>query len=133
MESQERGSVRRTAEALLSEVGSFLRMLYRIYLDPRVSRVDKALLLAAIAYVITPTDLIPDFLGMAGRLDDLYLLGLVVDRLLVRSGPDVLLEHWDGRPGTLRMLLESLDGIARLVPGPVRRVLSGRVHDESAT
>lgn len=120
------------AAALLAELSSFLRLLYRLFGDARVSAVDKSLLLAGIAYVIAPLDLIPDVLGFYGRLDDLYLLGLILDRLLVRAGPEVLIEHWDGRPQTLRLLLDALDRIAGLVPAPVRRVLSGRVQEPGA-
>lgn len=116
------------AEMLVQELASFVRLLYRLFRDARVSGTDKALLIAAVGYVLTPIDLIPDVLGVAGRIDDLYLLGLVLDRMLVRAGPDILIEHWDGRANTLRLLLDGLDRIGSLVPGPIRRVLSGRVE-----
>lgn len=121
-----------TARLLLAELASFLRLLYRLFGDARVSPVDKSLVFAAIAYVIAPLDLIPDVLGTYGRIDDLYFLGLILDRLLVRAGPDILLEHWDGRPSTLRLLLDTLGRVESLVPGPVRRVLSGRVREPAA-
>lgn len=96
--------------------------------DARVSPLDKALVLGAIAYVITPTDLVPDFLGFLGLVDDLYLLALVLDRLVLRAGRDVLLEHWEGEARTLDRVVDGLDEIGSFVPAPVRTILLGRVR-----
>ncbi|NIR60694.1 MAG: hypothetical protein GWO02_14900, partial [Gammaproteobacteria bacterium] len=69
-------------------------------------------------------------LGFLGLVDDLYLLALVLDRLLLRAGADVLREHWDGDPRTLRLLIDGLDEIGSFVPRPVRALLRGRVRHE---
>ena len=46
--------------------------------DPRVSRWPKALLVAMIAYLAMPFDLIPDFIPVVGHLDDAILVALVL-------------------------------------------------------
>ncbi|HEX7050491.1 MAG TPA: YkvA family protein [Longimicrobiales bacterium] len=114
--------------ALIAHIPSFLRLLYRLLRDRRISRLDKALLGATVAYVLTPADLIPDFLAFLGRVDDLYLLALVLNRLLLRAGPDLLFDHWDGSPRALEFLLDRLDQIGALVPAPVRLLLRGRAQ-----
>ncbi len=54
--------------------------------DPRTPRVSKVLLGAALAYLVSPVDLVPDFIPVLGQLDDLVIVrGLV--RLAMRFIP----------------------------------------------
>ncbi len=61
--------------------GSFFRDLiqqvklaYNLMLDPRVHPVTKLIPVAAIAYVLLPVDVSPDFVPVLGQIDDLHLL-----------------------------------------------------------
>jgi uncharacterized membrane protein YkvA (DUF1232 family) len=118
---------RETLKMLIRDIPSFLRLLRRLYADARVSRLDKALLVATIGYVVMPMDLIPDFIPFFGQLDDLFLLALSLDRLLNNAGVDVLLDHWEGHPSTLEIALSSLERAGGLLPEPVRELLRRRV------
>ena len=84
-----------------------------------------------IAYVFSPFDLLPDWLGMFGMTDDLYLVGLSLARLLRNAGPDLLLEHWDGRPKALGYMIESVEEVGSKLPASIRRVLHGTVFPKS--
>ncbi|WP_308365962.1 MULTISPECIES: YkvA family protein [unclassified Microbulbifer] len=53
-----------------------LRVLYLASRDPRTPLVAKLVLLAIVAYALSPIDLIPDFIPVLGYLDDLILLPL---------------------------------------------------------
>jgi len=66
----------------LALVGSLLRAVFRVLVDPRVPLRLKALLPAALLYLILPIDLVPDFIPLAGRLDDLLVLALAVGLML---------------------------------------------------
>jgi len=60
----------------------------RILRNPRTPRVSKVLLGVAIAYAVSPIDLIPDFIPVIGYLDDLIILPLLIlvaIRLIPRS------------------------------------------------
>lgn len=67
--------------------------LYRsVVADPRCPRASRWLLGAAVAYAVSPIDLIPDFIPVIGHLDDLIVLPLLV-WLAVRMIPREVLDH----------------------------------------
>ena len=118
---------RESAVRLLRELPNFLKLLARLLRDARVPRLDRMLFGAVIAYVLLPVDLLPDFLGFFGMVDDLYLIGLALNRLFGRAGPDILLQHWDGNPRALGYLLEGVEEMGALLPATIRNALRGLV------
>jgi uncharacterized membrane protein YkvA (DUF1232 family) len=122
-----RTSRRRAAVKLLRELPSFLKLLVRLLRDPRVAKLDRLLFSSVIAYVLLPVDLLPDFLGVLGLTDDLFLIGLALNRLFGRAGADLLLEHWDGNPRALGYLLEGVEEIGALLPRYLRAALRAMV------
>jgi uncharacterized membrane protein YkvA (DUF1232 family) len=118
---------RRTAIRLLRELPNLFKLLIRLVRDPRVSRLDRILFGVVMAYVLMPVDFIPDMLGFLGVADDLYLVGLALNRLFSRAGPDILLEHWEGNPRALGYLIEGVEDVGSLLPRKVRNALRGFV------
>ena len=96
----DRKGARRTAGAFLKEaillLPRLVQLLYRLMKDPRVRTRDKLLVMAAIAYVASPIDIVPDFIPFFGQIDDLLAVSLVLLRLIDNSGEDVIREHWTG-------------------------------------
>jgi uncharacterized membrane protein YkvA (DUF1232 family) len=77
--------------------------------DPRVPRRAKIALLVAVLWVLSPIDLIPEFLPVIGPLDDVIAVALLL-RYAGRTVPrQVLLDAWPSDP----YLLERLLGPAR--------------------
>jgi len=118
---------RRSAIGLLREMPNFFGLLIRLMRDARVSRLDRVLFGLVMAYVLMPADLIPDMLGFLGLADDLYLIGLALNRLFSRAGPDLLLEHWEGNPRALGYVVEGVEEIGALLPRRIRETLKGFV------
>jgi uncharacterized membrane protein YkvA (DUF1232 family) len=112
---------------MLRQLPNLLKLIFRLLRDARVSRFDRALFATVIAYVLLPFDLLPDWLGVFGMTDDLYLIGLSLSRLLQGAGPDLLLEHWEGSPRVLGYLLASVDRVGSKLPRTVRQLLQGTV------
>jgi len=109
-------------------VPNFLKLLVRLFKDPRVPTAEKALVAGAIVYVISPIDLLPDLIPFIGQVDDIYLVSLTLLRLLSRSGDDVLREHWKGA-GDLASVVDKIVRAARYVlPKRVQEILLGRVE-----
>jgi uncharacterized membrane protein YkvA (DUF1232 family) len=102
---------RRTdARAWAGFVGDCAVLVRRLLGDPRVPRARKALLAGLVAYLALPFDLIPDFIPVAGQLDDAILVALVLRAVLRSGGEPLLREHW---PGPER----SLEAVRRLAFG----------------
>jgi uncharacterized membrane protein YkvA (DUF1232 family) len=98
---------REHARALAGFIPDCVVLVRRLLSDPRVPRRRKMLLALLVAYLAMPFDLVPDFIPVAGQLDDAILVALVL-RLILRSGGEHLLrEHWPG-PDRSRQLVERL-------------------------
>ena len=108
---------------MLRFLPNLTRLVLRLFTDMRVSAFDRALFATVIAYVLSPFDLLPDWLGMFGITDDFYLVGLALARLLRNAGPDLLLEHWKGSPKALGYLIESVEEVGARLPSGVRSIL----------
>jgi uncharacterized membrane protein YkvA (DUF1232 family) len=100
---------RRTqARALAGFVPDCVVLVRRLLADERVPRSRKLLLGALLAYLAMPIDLVPDFIPVAGQLDDLLVLALVLRRVLRSTGPDLVGELWPGPESSLRLILRVL-------------------------
>jgi uncharacterized membrane protein YkvA (DUF1232 family) len=88
---------------------SFAALLH----DSRVPRRRKALLVALVGYLAMPFDLIPDFIPVAGQLDDVILVAVVLRLLLRANGADLVREHWPGPRSSLQLVLRLAYGDAR--------------------
>ena len=52
-----------------------------------------------------PFDLVPDFIPVAGQLDDAIIVALVLRAVVRSGGPDLLREHWPGPAASLTVLM----------------------------
>ena len=96
---------RQDAQALATFIPDCLVLVGRLVRDPRVPRRRKLLLVGLIGYLALPFDLVPDFIPVAGQLDDVIVVVLVL-RSLIRSGGEPLLrEHWPGPDRSLALII----------------------------
>lgn len=100
-------------------IPNFLKLLYRLMQDSRVTTTDKALLGATIAYILSPIDFVPDMIPFFGQIDDLLLVSLVLKRLLDSVEQEVVLEYWDGNSDLIITIEKILDLAVRFVPPKV--------------
>jgi uncharacterized membrane protein YkvA (DUF1232 family) len=82
--------------------------------DPAVPRGPKVWLAVGTVWLVSPIDLLPEFLPVIGPLDDAVVAALVLRHLVRRAGVDVVRRHWRGEPSTLTAILRA----AGLPPDP---------------
>jgi uncharacterized membrane protein YkvA (DUF1232 family) len=120
-----RTGAKRTVMSYVRQLPQYLRLLGGLIADPRVAMIDKLLVAGAMAYIVMPIDLIPDFIPFFGEIDDVYLLVVALQRLVSNAGRAVLISHWTGSPGDLAdlNLRGALAAAAFFLPKRIRRRL----------
>ena len=100
---------RRLPPGLLRDAAEFLPACVttarRLRRHDAVPRRAKVALLVAIVWVLSPVDLLPEFLPVIGPLDDVVAVVLLL-RYAARTVPrEVLLDAWPAEPRLLERLL----------------------------
>lgn len=90
---------------LLRTLGDVILLLKDLAADPRVARTDKIVAGIAAAYLVSPLDLVPDWLLGIGQADDLAVIALAFRRLLNGAGYDLIYELWRGTDEGLALVL----------------------------
>jgi uncharacterized membrane protein YkvA (DUF1232 family) len=93
------------ARALAGFVPDCAVLFKRLLADRRVPRRSKVPLALLAGYLISPIDLVPDFIPVAGQLDDAILVALALRSVTRAAGPGIVQEHWPGPPESLRAVL----------------------------
>jgi uncharacterized membrane protein YkvA (DUF1232 family) len=93
------------ARALATFIPDCLVLFRALVRDPRVPTRRKLLLAALLVYLAMPIDLVPDFIPIAGQLDDAIIVALALRSLVRSGGPELLREHWRGPARSLDVLL----------------------------
>ena len=106
---------REDARAFATFIPDCIVLVTRLARDPRVPRHRKLLLIALVAYLGLPFDLVPDFIPVAGQLDDAVMVALVLRHFIRAGGEPMLVELWPGPEQSLALILR----LAR--PGGPRR------------
>jgi uncharacterized membrane protein YkvA (DUF1232 family) len=99
---------RRTgARALAGFAPDCAILLRRLAGDPATPRRQRIMLALLVGYLLSPIDVIPDFLPLAGQLDDAILVALAVRMLLRTHGPDAVARAWPGPEASLRVVFQA--------------------------
>jgi uncharacterized membrane protein YkvA (DUF1232 family) len=77
----------------LPHLPNFVRLFWRLFWDRRVPIYLKGMVVVAVLYVLSPLDILPDYLPLIGQIDDLSLL-LLAGYYFIRWSPTrVVAEH----------------------------------------
>jgi uncharacterized membrane protein YkvA (DUF1232 family) len=105
---------REDARAFATFIPDCIVLVTRLTRDSRVPRRRKLLLLGLVGYLALPFDLVPDFIPVAGQLDDALVVALVLRHFVRAGGEPLIRELWPG-PGrsldlVLRLATPALEG-----------------------
>jgi uncharacterized membrane protein YkvA (DUF1232 family) len=88
----------REALRLLPDV---VRLVRRLAADPALPRGVRIRLWLLLAYLLSPVDLVPDFLPVIGYADDVVVVAWALRAVVRRAGGDALERNWPGTPAGL--------------------------------
>jgi uncharacterized membrane protein YkvA (DUF1232 family) len=113
---------------LLLFIPNMILLCVRLLADSRVPKVERALVAGAIVYAIIPFDLIPDMIPFVGQVDDAYLIALTLLRLMERTDPEVVREHWSGGGDVGELVGAAALLAGKFLPQRIRRILTSSVQ-----
>ncbi len=91
-------------------------LLAKLALDKEVPSAEKAKIAGALAYFISPIDLIPEaFFGPLGYLDDVALAAYVINSVMKNCGPTIVTRHWAGEQNILELVQQIVDVAADML------------------
>jgi uncharacterized membrane protein YkvA (DUF1232 family) len=91
----------REALRLLPDV---VRLVRRLAADPDLPRGIRVRLWALLVYLLSPVDLVPDFLPVIGYADDVVVVAWALRSVVRRAGTAALERHWPGTPAGLAVV-----------------------------
>ena len=98
---------RAAARELATLIPNLLILFRELLRDSQVPRSSKLWLWFAVVWLVSPIDLIPEFIPVVGPLDDAIVAALVLRYVLRRTDRAVLARHWRGDPATLNVILRT--------------------------
>jgi len=106
----------------------FFHLLCKLALDPEVPGKEKAKLAGAIAYFISPIDLIPEaLLGPVGYVDDVALSAYVLNSIVNNTSPEVVQKHWAGESDVLEVIKRVLAVADQMVGSGLWKKVKGLI------
>ena len=81
-----------------------IRLLRRLAADPNVPRGVRVRAFLLLAYLLSPIDLIPDFVPVLGYADDIIIVAIALRSVTRRAGQDAVERHWPGTPQGLQVI-----------------------------
>jgi len=117
----------RTRQEILREAAlllpNLIKLLYRLLRDRRVPLGRRLAMGGVAAYVVSPIDLIPDFVPVVGGIDDLLVVAFAVDYLLQASPDEVIAAHWDGTEDGLELVRGVAAWGVEMLPDRLRNLI----------
>lgn len=103
---------------------NLIKLLYRLLRDKRVPRQRRLAMTLVAAYIVSPIDVIPDFVPVLGSVDDILVLAFAIDYLLQASPPEVIDLYWDGSADGLELIRGIAGWGVEMLPDRLRRMVA---------
>lgn len=96
-------------------IPDIVALLWRLFRDKRVRIDTKILIGGAIAYLASPIDIIPDFIPMIGKIDDVAIAFFVMNKLINEIDEKIILENWNGKENIIEIIKNGVAYISKMV------------------
>jgi len=91
--------------------------------DERIPLKNRVVLGGLIVYLLTPFDLIPDFIPILGWLDDAFVTLLILDYIFNSADTDIILQHYPWNKKGFRSMKTYVERLSWLVPPRLKSIL----------
>lgn len=85
--------------------------------DPRIPERDKAILVALLGLLVSPFDIIPDFIPFFGQMDDIVIVAIILDYLFEKLDQEVILSHFPWSLSKFLFMKKMSKFLTWMVPG----------------
>ena len=93
-----------------------VRLVRRLAADRTLPRGVRVRLWLLLGYLLSPVDLVPDFVPVLGYADDVVVVALALRSVVRRAGSGALAQHWPGDAAGLEVVTR-LAGLRRAGTG----------------
>lgn len=90
-------------------VPDIVALIYRLLKDERVKIKTKLEISAAVAYIIFPIDIIPEFIPLIGKIDDVAVLFFALNRIINEVPINIIAENWAGKNDLVVVLKKAVE------------------------
>ncbi len=91
--------------------------------DERIPMQNRVVLGGLLLYILTPIDLIPDFVPILGWLDDAFVTLVILDYVFNSADSEIILQHYPWNKSSFRSVKTYVDRLSWLVPQRVKNIL----------
>ena len=105
---------------IASRAPIYTRLIVELVLDRRVPWARKAILGFAAAYIVSPIDLVPDFVPFVSRVDDVMVTIIALDLFLEGVPRELMIEKLYTLGIDGRELERDMEAARRILPLPIR-------------
>jgi uncharacterized membrane protein YkvA (DUF1232 family) len=93
-------------------VPDIITLMYRLFRDKRV-RLDVKIKVAAImAYLASPIDILPDFLPIVGKVDDVAIAFFGLNSIINDIPEEIIIQNWQGKENIIKTVREAVSYIS---------------------
>lgn len=104
-------------------IKKIIQFLKDVSSDERIPSRDKKVMLVLIGLIISPIDLIPDWIPILGVIDDIFLLALILDYFFEYVDSNILLSHYPFKMRSFLNLKRTSRVISSITPKWLRKLL----------
>lgn len=91
--------------------------------DERIPLQNRVILGGLLMYLMTPIDLIPDFIPIIGWLDDAFITILILDYVFNSADTEIILEHYPWNKQHFKKVRTYVDRLSWLIPSGLKKLL----------
>ncbi|MEQ1876488.1 MAG: DUF1232 domain-containing protein [Bdellovibrionia bacterium] len=104
----------------MKTIKELIAFLKAVATDPRIPAQDKAVIATCLALIVSPIDLIPDWIPIIGWIDDFVILAIVLDYFANHLDQDIILSHYPWGMKSYVRLRKGAQLIASMTPSVVK-------------